>query len=180
MNIFHSSRPLIILLTVVFSNIAFADDRGNPSTPIISNEDTGFKPVELSKFEGDVTLIDFWASWCTPCIAAMPKLEALEDEFKDQGFHLISINLDEDPDAAKAMIKKHGWDLNVFSDTDAELSERFSVSGLPSGFLLDARGKTRLAMQGYRKQEDILTRATIEKLLAERRVLSKITKKDKQ
>ncbi|GEM_PF-2613929 len=99
----------------------------------------------LNKLKGDFTYIDFWASWCTPCIAEIPLSKKLKAEFESKGINFIYISTDENPAAWEKTWKKIG--LNPVESyllpdgNDSELVKKFKISSIPRYILLDRTGK---------------------------------------
>ncbi|HSK03397.1 MAG TPA: TlpA disulfide reductase family protein, partial [Kofleriaceae bacterium] len=95
--------------------------------------------------EGRVTVLDFWATWCGPCIKAMPELDALAAEHPD--VDVIAINLD-DPAGARAMFDQRGWThLRLLAD-DGVVSQRYNVSAIPHSVVIDRGGIVRHVLRG--------------------------------
>lgn len=96
--------------------------------------------------ENKYTLVEFWASWCGPCIAEIPHLKTAYQRYRDKGFEILAVNLDEDAEAwRKASVDDYAvrW-LNV-SDNQAfgsPVAKMYRVRGIPANFLVDADGKT--------------------------------------
>ncbi len=88
-----------------------------------------------------VRVINFWASWCGPCMLEMPSLQRLHDHYRDQGLEVLAINVDEDSSAIEAAAKKLQLTLPLFSDADGTLGDLFQVEALPHTVILDANGK---------------------------------------
>ena len=118
---------------------------GNPALPLTARAlpDTS-QTVSLSDLQGEVTLLEFWALWCGPCIGEMPNLHDAYEQFADQGFEIISISVDEDPrDVAAfraekwAMPWKHLW---LKDGWDSDIMERYEVAGIPRPVLIDREG----------------------------------------
>jgi thiol-disulfide isomerase/thioredoxin len=105
------------------------------------------KKFDIKQYKGKVVLVDFWATWCGPCRAAMPALIDLYDEMHDQGFEVVAVSLDQDKDALIKYIDENEIEWpNIFDadDSDADrkpLAERYSVNAIPMTFLLDKEGK---------------------------------------
>ena len=105
------------------------------------------KQVKLSDYRGKIVLVDFWASWCGPCRKANPGLLALYSKYKQQGFEIFGVSLDEDKSAWKKAIAKDGitWvQVNQDGGWDAPVALQWKIEQLPSSFLLDQNGTVLL------------------------------------
>jgi thiol-disulfide isomerase/thioredoxin len=101
-------------------------------------------PFALSDTRGKVAVVDFWATWCRPCIAAMPELEKLARTHADVA--VITINLD-DPAAARALFNRRGYTIKLLAD-DGDTSQRYGVSAIPHTVVIDQRGIVREVIRG--------------------------------
>jgi thiol-disulfide isomerase/thioredoxin len=100
--------------------------------------------VSLKESLGKVTLIDFWASWCTPCRKENPRVVALYNEFHDKGFNIISVSLDKDAYQWKAAIAKDKltWtQVSNLKEMEDPIAIQYGIELIPTTFLLDASGK---------------------------------------
>lgn len=115
--------------------------------------------VELTNkdIKGKVVVIDFWATWCGPCKAAAPTLNAIHDEFKDKGLMVIGANLAErgpdnkriqTKDNAVAYVKEHGYGY-TFTYGNDDLGKQWKVPGYPTFFIVDKKGVVREVMVGF-------------------------------
>lgn len=111
----------------------------------------------LDKYAGKVLLVNFWATWCGPCIREMPSLYKLRERFASRPFEIISVTLDDDPvDAKRELEKKFGKaPFPIFYARGAgekakELSRVFRVSGVPISFILDRKGQLQKQIIGER------------------------------
>ena len=115
-----------------------------------------------------LTIIDFWASWCKPCIKSMPKLEALRNAYKVQGVELISINTDGPRSIAKVrpLVKSLALKSVVLIDIDKEVMTDVDVNQLPTLLLVDETDKVVYRHEGYRVGDEKEVEREIKKLLA--------------
>jgi thiol-disulfide isomerase/thioredoxin len=89
---------------------------------------------------GKVVLIDFWATWCGPCVAKLPGLQALYDKYADRGLAVVGIHSSQDADTCAAFLEEHRYTFSVALDT-GKTAEAFAISGWPTYFLIDRDGK---------------------------------------
>jgi thiol-disulfide isomerase/thioredoxin len=98
--------------------------------------------IVLGKVDGDVILLDFWATWCAPCLKAMPKLEELQEEFAPSGFSIVGISIDEDAKKLEDFLGEKQLSYPIVHDTGSEPAwQSFFVVGIPAMVLLDAQGR---------------------------------------
>jgi thiol-disulfide isomerase/thioredoxin len=101
-------------------------------------------PVTLAESRGKIVVIDFWATWCKPCLAAMPKLDQLTRANPD--IAVIAVNLD-DAAAARALFEQRRYAMMLVAD-DGDASERFGVSSIPHTVVIDRHGVVREVVRG--------------------------------
>ncbi len=99
--------------------------------------------LSLEKYRGQVVLLDFWATWCAPCIAEMPHVKKTYQKYKDQDFEIISISLDQAVQPLEEYIKKEGLAWPQFLDDGRKISKLYNVSAIPSTFLINGDGVVR-------------------------------------
>jgi thiol-disulfide isomerase/thioredoxin len=100
--------------------------------------------VTLAHTRGKVTVLDFWATWCGPCLAAMPRLEKLARSHP--GVAVLAINLD-DAAAARAVFNEHGYTMTLLVDDD-DVRDRYGVSSIPHTVIIDRAGVVRHVVRG--------------------------------
>jgi thiol-disulfide isomerase/thioredoxin len=138
----------------------------------------GDAPVRLAEYRNKIVYVDVWASWCAPCLKAMPELEALREKFRGQPFEVIGVNVDHDPAAARAMLERVGVHYPIAFDRDGaqlralQFANEEDLARVPLGFLLDGRGNVRLAHAGWTARQSDYLAENIELRLAELRVES--------
>ena len=121
----------------------------------------------LSDYKGKVVLVNFWASWCPPCIYEMPELTRLKKQLVDQPFEIIALNVGEKKYRVRKFVKLINFNLPVLLDTSQDTFHAWGVKTLPTSFLIDAEGNIRYRIRGNPEWDDENTIAVIEQLIAE-------------
>lgn len=106
--------------------------------------------LRLSEQLGEVVILNFWATWCGPCRQEMPLLDEIYTKYRRAGLVLLSINIDEQPEAAAEMAKTLGVSYPVLVDARNEVAKAYEIGTLPVTFLIDREGKVRYVSEGFK------------------------------
>ncbi|MBT3480688.1 MAG: TlpA family protein disulfide reductase [Opitutales bacterium] len=98
---------------------------------------------------GKVTLVDFWASWCVPCKTSFPSMESLYTTYKDRGFQILAINVDDNLKAKDQFLKRMKPSFNIALDSEKKAVQSAGIDVIPSCYLVDRNGVIRLVHQGW-------------------------------
>ena len=101
------------------------------------------KPVRLSDYRGQPVWINFWATWCPPCRAELPDIEAAYKDRKGQGLALLAISIGEDAPVVKQYVEKMGMTSTVLVDSAEAVASRYRVNGIPTHLFIDKDGIIR-------------------------------------
>ena len=121
----------------------------------------------LSDFTGKVVYVDFWASWCGPCLKSLPLYESLYQETGTDHFQILAINLDEDEADARRFLDKHPISYPVLLDPAGRTAADWQVKVMPSSFLLDASGNIVHEYAGFESEHIEEIRSDIQALLVQ-------------
>lgn len=99
--------------------------------------DVSDKPLDFSAFKGKVVFVNNWASWCPPCIAEMPSIQALKNKLKGEDIAFVMVSFDQDPEKSKAFIKKREFDFDIYFPGE---DYPYPTSSIPATFILDKSG----------------------------------------
>jgi cytochrome c biogenesis protein CcmG, thiol:disulfide interchange protein DsbE len=117
----------------------------------------------LQSLEGKVVLVDFWASWCSPCLQSFPWMNELQQKHAGEGL----VNLDQDRALADAFLKKVPAKFRVEYDQPGNIARQFEVQAMPTSFLIDRRGQVRVRHRGFKDKQRAEREQQIEQLLKE-------------
>jgi peroxiredoxin len=112
--------------------------------PDFNEKDLDGKPLSISQFKGKVVLVDFWATWCGPCVAELPNVLAAYEQHHAKGFEIVGISLDQDRNKLTEFIerKKMTWPQYFDGEGwDSKLGRKYGITSIPATFLLDREGK---------------------------------------
>jgi thiol-disulfide isomerase/thioredoxin len=164
MNILRNAALALSLTLSSMTGTAFALDAGQ-AAPEISLKDLSGKPVKLSDLKGKVVLVDFWASWCAPCRESFPVLDKLNKAYKEKGFVVLGINIDNDPAAAQKFLKDLPVSFTVANDQGKAVAKAYAPPTMPSSYLIDKQGKVHVVHAGFKASDAQKLEAEIKQLL---------------
>ena len=111
--------------------------------PDFNEKDINGQPLSIAKYKGKVVLVDFWATWCGPCIMELPNVLSTYAKYRSKGFDIVGISLDKDVQALKEFIKSKGMPWAQYCDGqvwESKMALNYGVMGIPATFLVDGRG----------------------------------------
>ena len=118
--------------------------------------------LTLEDLRGQAVILNFWASWCPPCQEEMPAMQSVYETFKDQGLHIVAVNLafQDSTEAAQDFVDTLGLTFPVVMDEDGDVARQYRISALPTTFFIDAEGVIQEVVMGGPLSEALLyTRA---------------------
>jgi len=143
-----------------------SESGGNPA-PAFTSQDLDGNNVSLSDFKGKVVILDFWATWCPPCIREIPDFIELYDQYKDKGFAMLGISLDQ---AGIGVVKSFAQKFKInypIMMNDGRVDKAYGgITSIPTTFVIDPEGNIRKKYIGFTEksvfEEDIKTLLKIE------------------
>jgi peroxiredoxin len=124
----------------------------------------GGTSFRLGGHRGRVLLVNFWATWCPPCLEEMPSLERLWRQHKDSGFVLLAVSLDGDPAPVGPFVAEHRLTFPVALDSKFEVANLYGVRALPATFIVDRSGNLAALALGPRTWDNDAAHSLVEGL----------------
>jgi peroxiredoxin len=138
----HTTRPLVIQLKDVSGNA-----------------------VNLSDYRGKIVFLNFWATWCPTCVVEMPSMEKLHQQFKNQDFAMIAVNMQESATQVRSFFDKLQLSFTALLDSSGEVAAGLAVNALPTTFFLDKEGRIMGMALGPREWDNQASMALFEFLI---------------
>ena len=169
---------LAIGIIVFLAGGAFAMTRAHDGGVVgVDSKAPDYEVVDLAsgdtvslndRYEGQVRLINIWATWCAPCREEMPAMEALYKDFQGRGFKIAAVSIDEGGEAGiKAFAQELGLTFDVLHDRTGAIQGVYQTTGVPESFLLDREGKIVRRLIGSHDWNSPANRDLIDRLLGQ-------------
>ncbi|MCD4817763.1 MAG: TlpA family protein disulfide reductase [Candidatus Cloacimonetes bacterium] len=171
-NLIRKNLKVVILSIFLLSTIlnVLALDKVND----FSLENMKGKKMKLSDFQKDgLVIIDFWATWCSPCKKALPKLNKIHNNYKDVTVLTICTDKPRKKENAKAFVKSNRYNFSVLFDTNRDLQKKMNVNSIPRTIIVDQKGKVLYDHAGYNLGDEKHYIEVIEKWRATKKIKSK-------
>ena len=101
------------------------------------------RSVTLSQFRGQTVVLNFWATWCPPCVEEMPSLVQMQQRLKDKGVTVLAVSVDADEGAYHRFLKDHGVTFLTVRDADQKSNNLYGTFKFPETYVIDRDGKVR-------------------------------------
>jgi thiol-disulfide isomerase/thioredoxin len=145
---------------------AFAIEEGDLAPEFtLPNIHEGKPDISLANLRGKTVYVDFWASWCAPCLRSLPLINELYNKNKHQDFEVIAINVDDPIEDGRDFLLDTPLDYLIAADTDNAVLNSYGVTGMPTSFLIDKDGVVRMVHMGFRGNDIELIEAAVTQLL---------------
>jgi peroxiredoxin len=161
-----SLRTGLAVALFVAAGTAFTAEPGATAPDFRLMPFSGTQPVSLSDYRGKVVLVDFWASWCSPCRQSLPLYNGLRADFAASDFAILAVGLDEDTADARTFLREHPVKYVALQDPKGDVAQAFGLKGMPSSYLIDRQGIVRYAHAGFEPTDIDALKREITELVA--------------
>ncbi len=165
---FRGGIVLVVLLALLAGALTWAPASAGEAPDLSAPLLDGSGDLSLRDLRGEVVLVNIWATWCEPCKREMPELQALADEYGEEGFHVIGVSLDigGSNERIAAFASDLGVDFTLVRDEPGNFQKAFRTSGVPETILIDRAGNIAYQWKGELEAGSVENRSLIESALA--------------
>jgi peroxiredoxin len=157
----RNTRKVFIMVALGLSMLTgcainIADHKSVPDTKLVLYEKfRGKSEITLDSLKGSPVIINFWGTWCPPCRAEMPDIQAFWEKRRDENLIIIGINTHDQEESARAFMHDIGITYPVAKDPSGNLAADFKVLGFPATFFVDRSGMIRNTWTGFMTPEQL-------------------------
>ncbi|MCH2345843.1 MAG: TlpA family protein disulfide reductase [Pseudomonadales bacterium] len=167
MSIMHLLRILGGVIVITISTLALAVEEGELAPDFSLPSIYSDKPqISLQDLAGKTVYIDFWASWCGPCLISLPLYNDMYHKYKDQGLEVMAISVDNPIEDGLEFLEDTPLDFLIPADPDGDTAELFQVIGMPTSYLISPNGEVKLVHMGFRNGDMEIIEAAVQEVLA--------------
>ena len=138
------------VLLIILACVLLVTGCSEPSTAQVGKQAPDFtlqnldgQSVSLSDFRGKPVLINFWATWCRPCVYEMPYLQETYEEWSSKGLVMLAINMGESPFTVKQFLQAYNLTLPALIDIQGDAARKYNIISIPTSFFVDSDGIIR-------------------------------------
>jgi thiol-disulfide isomerase/thioredoxin len=156
---------VMMLLFAASASAVGLEPYAGPDLPGFALRDLEGATHKLADYSGRVVLVNFWATWCPPCVHEMPSMQRLHLKLAKRPFDVVAVNMGEDEATIRDFLGKMKVDFTILLDADGSLMKEWRVFAFPTSFLIDGKGVVRYALFGPIEWDDPEVLKQIEGLL---------------
>ena len=162
----HLLRMISTVIAITISASALSVEEGELAPHFNLPSIYPDKPsISLQELAGKTVYIDFWASWCAPCLISLPLYNDMYHRYKDQGLEVLAISVDNPVEEGLEFLEDTPLDFLIPSDPEGETAELFQVIGMPTSYLISPDGEVKLVHMGFRNGDMDIIEAAVKEVL---------------
>ena len=150
--VFAVAGIALLILSPASCKPASSPEVGSPA-PDFTLPTLDGQTVKLSDFKGQPVFINFWATWCPPCLSEMPHIQAVFDDEASKGLVVLAVNVGEEQSTARHFIEQQGYTFPIALDVDGSIGEKYRVRAYPTSLFIDPEGVIRSIKVGSFQSE---------------------------
>lgn len=147
---------VLVLLVVTMNSACRSSPVTSGTAPNFTLESPSGGSITLGDLEGQVVVLDFWATWCSPCVESLDHLQQLHEQYADQDVVVLAINVGETRDEVAGFVEHYGYSFTALLDSDDRVTEVYGVQGIPHTLVVDRQGEVQYTLGGPDAVEDLV------------------------
>ncbi|MCP4573449.1 MAG: TlpA family protein disulfide reductase [bacterium] len=160
---------LLVAGLLIVATPAAADDLSAAGRMLQNHrtEDLAGQAVSLDQYRGEVVVVNFWASWCGPCLRELPVLDTWNSAWREEGFRVVAVSIDSKVDNARRFVESADLGLTVWMDGPRGLAAELDLPAVPTSFVVNRAGQAVLRIEGSSEEDLERMHRTVRALLRE-------------
>ncbi|MCQ8117264.1 TlpA family protein disulfide reductase [Methylomonas rosea] len=159
------NAPAILSAILLAASTSATALEQNEAAPNCDAKLASAQSFNIKSYHGKVVLVDFWATWCPPCLKSIPFFNHLYQQLSKDQFEIIAINVDEDDDTLQQFLNEHSVNYPIALDPQGKCPNSFGVKAMPSSYIIDKQGVVRHIHLGYRDEDQTSIQNEIDQLI---------------
>lgn len=147
---FKSVVAMIALILVAASGVVSSADDIRLAPGFEIQNLGGGDAINLDQYQGKVVYVDFWASWCGPCLKSFPFMQEMHTRYSNDGLVIIAINMDQNTQDARDFLAEHPVTFLIGQDAAGKVAQQYGVIAMPSSFVVDRDGLIKDVHYGFK------------------------------
>lgn len=162
-------RKVVTGITIIAALILSGQLQGAELAPnFVLGKNKKQQTITLKHYRGKVVYVDFWASWCPPCLNSFPWMNEMQSRYGKQGFKIVAINMDQDREEAKAFLKTQPANFHILYDPEGKIAEKYGVQAMPTAYFIDKKGRVSKEKKGFKLKDQEAMEAYVQTLLSQK------------
>jgi thiol-disulfide isomerase/thioredoxin len=135
--------------TAVASETATSSGVSRVQAPAFNLTDINGKALSLADLKGKVVFVDFWATWCPPCVLSSPEVENIKHEYANKNVEVVSISLDDSAEVVRSFVQRRNLTSRVLMASDSGVDVQYQLDGIPTFVIVDQKGYITARWAGF-------------------------------
>ena len=143
----------LVVAFVLCATLPAGSVRAQESFPLNFDLPTATAKINLTQLSGKVVYVDFWASWCAPCLQSFPFMNELQSKYGDKGLRIVAISVDKERADVDTFLRKNPAQFIIAFDPAGQIAKQYQIKGMPTSYLIGRNGQLIKIHRGFKNTD---------------------------